>query len=202
MTITASEPSLDRAADGPADGASLRERKKQQTWQSIHRAAVQLVTENGVGGVTVEAICAAADVSPRTFFNYFPSKSAAALGLPATALPDACRDRFLVGQGSVIDDLCDLLAYSFPLPKDRSAVKAMVHERPELAPAMMQWMGELRSGLVDLVAERTDADHARLAVALVFAAFGEIMHTGGDNERSRGDIATALRTTVAAIRAV
>ncbi|WP_083527699.1 TetR/AcrR family transcriptional regulator [Curtobacterium ammoniigenes] len=197
MTTTTPEDT----ASAAHDGASLRERKKQQTWQSIHQAAVALVTEHGVAGVTVEAICAAADVSPRTFFNYFPSKSAAALGLPATVLPDTCLAQFRSADGNVVDDVCDLLAYSFPLPNDRAAVKAMVHDRPELAPAMMQWMGELRSGLVALVAERAGEERARLAVALVFAAFGEIMHSGEDT-RSRDDIAAALRSTVAAIRAV
>ena len=66
------------ASDGAAPG--LRERKKQARREALVDAAQRLVQEHGLDGVTVDAICAEAGVSPRTFFNYFDSKDSAVLG--------------------------------------------------------------------------------------------------------------------------
>ena len=54
--------------------AGLRERKKAKTRAAIRDHAIRLFEEQGYASTTVEQIAEAAEVSPSTFFRYFPTK--------------------------------------------------------------------------------------------------------------------------------
>lgn len=56
----------------PAGG--LRERKKLKTRNAIQREAMRLFVAQGYEETTIEQIAEAVEISPSTFFNYFPSK--------------------------------------------------------------------------------------------------------------------------------
>ena len=61
------------AGQGPGS-SGLRERKKARTRASLREHALRLFREQGYQATTVEQIAAAAEVSPSTFFRYFPTK--------------------------------------------------------------------------------------------------------------------------------
>ncbi|GAB3416433.1 TetR/AcrR family transcriptional regulator [Flindersiella endophytica] len=54
----------------------LREQKKKRTREAIRSAAIDLFERQGYSATTVDQIAAAAEVSPATFFRYFPTKEA------------------------------------------------------------------------------------------------------------------------------
>jgi AcrR family transcriptional regulator len=60
--------------DVPARPAGLRERKKARTRAAIRQQALRLIREQGYAATTIEQIADAAEVSPATFFRYFPTK--------------------------------------------------------------------------------------------------------------------------------
>ena len=67
MTTMSEAPAGDRPV-------GLRERKKARTRAAIREHALRLFREQGYHETTVEQIAEAAEVSPSTFFRYFPTK--------------------------------------------------------------------------------------------------------------------------------
>jgi AcrR family transcriptional regulator len=169
--------------------STLRERKKSQTRHAIHAAALRLVDEQGLEQATVEQICRDADISPRTFFNYFPSKAAACLGLPDTMIDEDVAARFRAADGLLVDALCDVFAATADLHAERARMKELIARRPELMPALTQWMTGMREQALDLAEERAaDPREAQLAMTLVMAALSSIIHDrDADDGRSTAD---------------
>src|SRR6202046_2094943 len=83
-------------AAGAAASPGLRERRKRPARRALSMAAMRLAVERGLENVLVEDIAAAADVSPRTFNNYFASKYEAICSLAldrSFRIGEALRDR-------------------------------------------------------------------------------------------------------------
>jgi AcrR family transcriptional regulator len=154
-------PDPDRPA--PAGAVGHRQRRKNQTRVALASAAVRLVAEHGLDRVTVEEISSAANVSPRTFFNYFSSKEDAVtrLGVDAT-------ERICEGVRTAPAELGALAAIHRAMhaeavtldadPTDLTRQLAIIERHPELWPRLVASGEVLAQELTGVISERVGLD--------------------------------------------
>ncbi|MFP7759659.1 TetR family transcriptional regulator [Marisediminicola sp. LYQ134] len=191
----------------PAPG--LRERKRAATKFSIESAALTLIDERGFENVTVEEISAHADVSPRTFFNYFVSKEAAVVGEGPQFPEGDDIELFVVAasERALLPDLAHLLTLAADATPGDKALSAMrrriLKGNPQLFAMRIATMRSFEDELALVVARRLAhddpalasddavlADRARL-VTLV--AFGALRHAWASWADSDGSVSLADR---------
>lgn len=160
----------------------LRERKRQQTRARLERAALTIVLDEGLDRLTIDAVSAGADVSPRTFFNYFDSKEDAILGLPAQNDLQRAIDEVLddLHPRSLLDGVLELLIAIGPVaardPELREKRRQVIGTHPELLQRQLgqinREIGSLSEAVQVLMArvgdERTGlSSHAHAQVVLM-----------------------------------
>jgi AcrR family transcriptional regulator len=145
----------------------LRERKKQETRRAIARAALRLACKRGGPcSVTVEDISETANVSPRTFFNYFSTKEDAildiderrfarlgslVLGRPADEAPLQALRQGLV---AISDD------YLEPV-EEWSLRMQLIRDYPSLYPSYIASFALAEREMVTAIAARTGLDPSK-----------------------------------------
>ena len=171
----------------------LRERKKAKTRAAIQHEALRLFRLQGYDATTVEEIAEAAEVSPSTFFRYFPTKESVVLTdeldplvidailtqpadlKPVTAVRAAVRSLFARLSE---EDLADL--------RDRAELALAV---PELRAATLDQFAQTIRQITDVVADRVGRESDDFAVAtlagavlgvMIAAEFHWVEHPGTD----------------------
>lgn len=171
----------------------MRDHRRWETSHRITTCAQRLATAQGLDGFTMEELAAAADVSRRTLFNYFPSKIDAVLGA-APEIPDAAVDAFRSGgpHGNLIDDLTELvrIAVSVKRPDREQAElgRRILASEPRLLAAAHQRFEAIVIEFTELVLEREGADFGasraklllRLLLALLDVALDRFIGDAGD----------------------
>jgi AcrR family transcriptional regulator len=162
-TTSAPAPAGD-PVEVPGHPVGLRERQKQARREALIDAAHRLVERHGLDGATVEAICAEAGVSSRTFFNYFETKDDAVLGIEPWSLDPAVAEEFATGgpTGRLVADLEIVVGHLIEKPmlgRDRLAVAfRLARDEPRLIVRQLAWMEEHRREIDTLVRRRLGAD--------------------------------------------
>ena len=145
----------------------LRERKRLATRRAIQLAALRLVKGRGLDAVTIDDISRDADVSPRTFFNYFESKEAALVGDGPDLPSDEAVDAFVHGTHGILEDLAQMMTASAEnVLQDQEVIqlrKALAADYPHLTVLRMQSFQAFQSDLTELVGRRLAVENPALA---------------------------------------
>ncbi|MEV0898688.1 helix-turn-helix domain-containing protein [Actinoplanes sp. NPDC049802] len=132
-----------------------RETKRRQTRLALITAALRLADGRGADRVTVDEISAAAEVSPRTFFNYFATKEHALIGDPL----EGCAESLVLGPGPLLDALAEALAPAFEqIQRDRDLWllrTRVISANPQLLPLLIAAAATNEERLGRAVAQRT-----------------------------------------------
>jgi AcrR family transcriptional regulator len=150
----------------PAVG--LRERKKARTKAALREHAMRLFQQQGYQATTVEQIAEAAEVSPSTFFRYFPTKEDVVLTDDYDPLILAAFRAQPAELSPVAALRAAMRAVFAELPSDQVELErerqALIMSVPELRAAMLDGLRSTIQLIAEAMAERVGRRPDELAV--------------------------------------
>jgi AcrR family transcriptional regulator len=157
----------------------LRERKKLKTKEAIQREALRLFQEQGYDETTIEQIAAAAEISPSTFFNYFPTKEDVVLfdrydPMLVSMIAELPRDEPL---SRTIERSVSMLASAIETDRETIFVRAKLgFEVPQVRARFWEELEKAQNLFASIIAARSgrkasDFEVRVLAMAIVTTAF-------------------------------
>lgn len=192
--------------------ASVQERRE-ATAARLLQTCRRLTLERGFSGFTIDEACVETGISRRSFFNYYPSKEEAVLGIVEEDELIRFAERFLDrgsrGWGAVVDDLIELTS-AFASTAGLSAeghadLMAILAREPRLLARVIGQSHEREGALLALIVQRedvSDADpFARACVDIISATLrsaGARLH----EPEVADDFGAVLRSSLSAMRAV
>ncbi len=183
-TVDSMKAEETRRTQSPAP-EDRRRRKALRTREALARAAVELVLEEGLDSVTVEAIAERADVTRRTFSRYFSGKEEAALDFARAdteRINAALRARpaheppLSAYRAAVADWLADP-AYAWQDSPGYAGILALVDSEPTMFAAFERVRVTAQAESVRILATRLGVDPERdpRPAAVVGAAAGVLL---------------------------
>ena len=182
-SVKASTTSEDLAAAETPAHAGLRQRKKDSSRRAIEDAAWELFAEQGYDETSINDIAKRANVAPRTFFRYFPTKEA--LMYPQfDEVLQSVRDEFRKRPADepVITSLFEsfeVLSGSLEGEASRALERMdMMKQRGQHPPGTEYFRARLAEATAELVLEREgDSDEARMRARLASGVVSLLIDT-------------------------
>ena len=170
----------------PGPDSALTDRRaarRAQTEQALRAAALDLAEQRGFDRFTVDEVAARAGVSPRTFFNYFPTKEAAVLADPRPvleAMSAAVLDR---PEAPLIDAvraaITAFLTVSTSPERNVRRELTLIEAQPALRIALLShycaYERKLGQGIATRMGTTVEADPLPLVLAAAAVAVGRIV---------------------------
>ncbi|GHH59082.1 TetR family transcriptional regulator [Lentzea cavernae] len=153
-------------------GVGLRERKKSETRAALSAAALRLALQKGVEEVRVDEIAEAANVSPRTYNNYFPSREHAIVaGITATRALQVAEALQRRPSGEPLADSI-IAAFAEQYREPPTEALALITSTPSLREAYLDSVSSMEPPIADVIAARLGKDRlgAEVLAAAVSAA--------------------------------
>jgi AcrR family transcriptional regulator len=159
-------PSAPRPAVRRTGRPPLTERRKAATRLDISRQAVRLFAAHGVAGTSADEIAAAAGLSTRTLWRYFPSKEECVRPLLTSGLQDMVEKLRAWPPGATLGEALGLDDDSGDPAPDSAEVAQLVRltgEEPGLRAVWLQIHSEAADAFAEILAEREGRASADLA---------------------------------------